>query len=63
MREAAVQRKAMQDGGDATIGDAITSQCRVDIAIALAPIPVVHRHRVTILPSLAIELPSRRPSP
>ena len=36
---------------------------RVDIAIALAPFLVVHRCRVTIAPSLAVELPSRRPSP
>jgi hypothetical protein len=36
---------------------------RVDIAIALAPFLVVHRPQVTIEPFLAVELPSRRPSP
>jgi hypothetical protein len=36
---------------------------RVDIAIALAPFLIVHRHQVTIAPFLAVELPSRRPSP
>ena len=37
----------------------------INIAIALAPFLVVHRRRVTIVPSLAVKLPSRsrRPSP
>jgi hypothetical protein len=36
---------------------------RVDIAITLAPFLVVHLCQVTIAPFLAIELPSRHPSP
>jgi hypothetical protein len=36
---------------------------RADIAIALATFLVVHRRQVTITPFLAVELPSRRPSP
>ena len=33
---------------------------RVNIAIALAPFLVIHRRQVTIVPFLAVELPSRR---
>jgi hypothetical protein len=35
----------------------------VNITITLAPFLVVHRRQVTIAPFLAVELPSRRPSP
>jgi hypothetical protein len=34
-----------------------------NIAIALAPFLVIHRRQVTIVPFLAVKLPSRRPSP
>jgi hypothetical protein len=36
---------------------------RVGIAITLATFLVVHCRQVTITPFLAVELPSRRPSP
>jgi hypothetical protein len=36
---------------------------RANIAVALLLFLIIHRHRVAIAPSLAVELPSRRPSP
>jgi len=39
-----------------------TASC-ADIAVTLAPFLVAHHHRLTITPSLDVELQSRRPSP
>ena len=46
-----------------SIGIVPLTASRANIAVALSPFLIIHRHRVAIMPSLSVDLSSCRPSP